>query len=37
MAGRITTIHLLTHWYDIVHEWGWGVYWNAWRYFFGGY
>jgi hypothetical protein len=31
MAGRITTIHLITNGYDIVHEFGWKVYWNSWK------
>lgn len=31
MAGRITTIHLITNANDIVREFGWKVYWNSWK------
>jgi hypothetical protein len=31
MAGRIQTIHLITNWYDIVHEFGWKTYIEAWK------
>ena len=36
MAGRITTIHLLTHAQDIVREFGWKTYWTAWGEVFRG-
>lgn len=31
MIGRITTIHLITQCYCIVHEFGWRIYVNAWK------
>lgn len=31
MAGRITTKHLITNWYNIVHEFGWKTYIEAWK------
>ena len=31
MMGRITTRHLVTHGALIVREYGWRVYWKAWR------
>jgi hypothetical protein len=36
MSGRITTIHLITHCRCIVHEFGWSVYWMAWKVSFQG-
>jgi len=31
MAGRIQTIHLITNGYDIIREFGWKTYIEAWK------